>query len=185
MPKCAVDGCDLGRVARGWCMTHYVRWRRTGTTDDRVTPTALERFWANVEKTDGCWLWTGSHRTGYGIIRIAGKYQPAHRYSYELHNGPISSDKVIDHICHNRGCVNPSHLRQCTQKQNTENRSGPQINNANGVRGVSRTENGKWAVRVGHNGKLRRYGTYSTLEQAEAVAIAVRNEMFTHNIEVA
>lgn len=27
---CAVAGCTRAAVARGWCSTHYTRWRRTG-----------------------------------------------------------------------------------------------------------------------------------------------------------
>lgn len=28
--ECSVDGCDRQMKARGWCMTHYVRWRKNG-----------------------------------------------------------------------------------------------------------------------------------------------------------
>jgi hypothetical protein len=27
---CSIPGCNNKRAARGWCMTHYTRWRRTG-----------------------------------------------------------------------------------------------------------------------------------------------------------
>lgn len=27
---CSVDGCALPRKSRGWCSTHYERWRRNG-----------------------------------------------------------------------------------------------------------------------------------------------------------
>lgn len=37
--NCAVDGCDRsGYLKRGWCNTHYERWRLKGTTDDPVRP---------------------------------------------------------------------------------------------------------------------------------------------------
>lgn len=27
---CAIDGCDRPVKSRGWCSTHYMRWRRNG-----------------------------------------------------------------------------------------------------------------------------------------------------------
>lgn len=30
MKTCAIDGCEKKVLARGWCVTHYERWRRHG-----------------------------------------------------------------------------------------------------------------------------------------------------------
>lgn len=30
---CTIEGCDTPERARGWCATHYSRWRRTGTAE--------------------------------------------------------------------------------------------------------------------------------------------------------
>ena len=30
--KCAVEGCNTGVLARGWCSMHYERWMKTGET---------------------------------------------------------------------------------------------------------------------------------------------------------
>jgi hypothetical protein len=66
----------------------------------------LERFWSNVEKTDGCWNWTGSKtKNGYGQILIS-----AHRLAYELLVGAIPENLALDHLCRNPSCVNPAHL---------------------------------------------------------------------------
>lgn len=32
---CAIDGCERPYRARGWCATHYARWKSHGTPDDR------------------------------------------------------------------------------------------------------------------------------------------------------
>lgn len=35
----------------------------------------------------------------------------AHRAAWEAANGPIPDDMTVDHICFERRCVNPAHLR--------------------------------------------------------------------------
>lgn len=66
-----------------------------------------------------CWEWIGYKRKGYGRFRGNNKKQiSAHRFSYEMHNKKIPEGLVIDHICCNRGCVNPSHLQIVTSEQN-------------------------------------------------------------------
>ena len=68
------------------------------------------RFDKYVNKTDGCWVWIGGiSSAGYGRFHLNGG-QHAHRVSYELHVGKIPKGLVLDHLCRNRACVNPSHL---------------------------------------------------------------------------
>ena len=83
-----------------------------------VMTTILAPFMAKVEKTEDCWLWRGSIlRNGYGQFYSGGPYL-AHRYSYEVHKGPIPNGLVIDHLCRVRHCVNPDHLEAVTQSIN-------------------------------------------------------------------
>jgi HNH endonuclease len=141
------------------------------------------RFWAKVTKTDTCWLWTAAtNKQGYGVFRLHGRQEKAHRVAYELECGPVPAGLVLDHIDCVEHCVRPTHLRAVTQKQNTENKSGVATNNTSGHRGVHwNSQKGKWKVTVRHNGKLYYFGLYADLQEAAEVARVKRNELFTHN----
>jgi hypothetical protein len=79
------------------------------------------RFWANVEKTDSCWLWTASKMGfGYGKMSVNGKRERAHRISWRLHFGEIPAGTYVLHSCDVPACVNPNHLRLGTLRDNTQ-----------------------------------------------------------------
>jgi len=81
--------------------------------------TALERFNRFVNRTETCWEWLG-HRTnkGYGLFWHMGTKVQAHRFAYEAFIGPIADGLFLDHLCRNRGCVNPYHLEPVTNQEN-------------------------------------------------------------------
>jgi hypothetical protein len=56
--------------------------------------------------------------TGYTFVVHNKKTTGAHRVSWELLNGPVPTGLVVDHICSNRACVAPDHLRVITQQEN-------------------------------------------------------------------
>lgn len=79
---------------------------------------AEQRFWAKVDITDTCWLWTASlDRNGYARF-VAPGHRYAHRFAYELLVGPIPDGLVLDHLCRVTHCVNPSHLEPTTIADN-------------------------------------------------------------------
>ncbi|NBS69544.1 HNH endonuclease, partial [bacterium] len=47
------------------------------------------------------------------------KNKRAHRFFYEMIIGKISEEKVIDHTCRNKSCVNPAHMEVVTVGENS------------------------------------------------------------------
>lgn len=82
------------------------------------TSRAIERFWQQVEKTEGCWLWRGPvNNHGYGQSRVLGE-NLAHRVAFRLTKGDIPESLTLDHLCRVTTCVNPAHLEPVTHREN-------------------------------------------------------------------
>jgi hypothetical protein len=99
-----------------------------------------ERLFANSvhdPETD-CRLWTGAvtpgPKGGYGKIKVwcreihKRKNLFAHRVSYTLFIGQIPHFHDIDHICRNRACINPSHLRAVEATEHRARTGFPKAN---------------------------------------------------------
>lgn len=67
-----------------------------------------------------CWIWLGGKTgSGYGKFTDYGRHQVcAHRVAHELFIGPIPKGYQVDHLCRNRICVRPDHLKAMTAFEN-------------------------------------------------------------------
>lgn len=187
---CSVEGCDDPAQSRGWCQHHYNRNRYTGspTTGNRKPRynTPQEAFGARTKWQGHCLVWTGTiYDTGYGEISTGqGARQLVHRWAWEQKHGKIPPRMQIDHMCHNRSCVNVDHLRLATPKQNLENMlRGNSGSAAGGIRGVAwDASREQWMATIGHNGKMTNLGRYESKEIAAAVALGARLALFKYNL---
>ena len=84
-----------------------------------------ERFMSKIEMIPfhSCHEWIGHKENGYGRFGMGyGKrgwrLYWAHRISYEMFIGPIPEGLTVDHLCRNKGCVNPKHMEIVTRSEN-------------------------------------------------------------------
>lgn len=76
-----------------------------------------------VDKTRGCWVWTGAtDKKGYGVTADGGRARHrnllAHRASWMIHCGEIPEGLCVCHSCDMPSCINPDHLFLGTYKDN-------------------------------------------------------------------
>lgn len=125
--QCTIDGCGRVHEARGWCKKHYNRWWRHGDPLKTLIPmTAYGEPATFLAKAishhgDDCLKWPYSTARGYGRIKIYGRQRYAHRLICEaVHGAPPTPEYECAHNCGrgHEGCVNPSHLRWATSKEN-------------------------------------------------------------------
>lgn len=178
---CSYSGCERKAMYAGFCNAHYLRWYRNGDPGAGRLPEGLpiaERIAQKSKPAEGgCLVWTDHISThGYGILNVDGKMAYAHRLNYELHHGEIPEGLEVDHMCHNRACLNVDHLRAVTKSQNQANRRGPAKGNKCGVLNVSE-RNGKFQGSFTRSGKRFYVGTFATPEEARAAVDLALTEL--------
>lgn len=129
--QCKVTGCIQKAYCRGFCTTHYMRWKTHG---DALIKNKFqqdipleERFWSKVDMRNPfeCWPWLAALRRkdeGYGAFWINGRHQPASRIAYILIFNDVPVDIQVCHKCDNPNCCNPEHLFVGTNVDNARDR---------------------------------------------------------------
>lgn len=106
-PKAAIFGSPR-RMAQA-------RW---ATDDDRFIASLGERI--DVDRDTGCWNWLGAtNRQGYGQVYVKdGREARVHSVVYDILNRtPVRDGMHLHHVCENRRCCNPMHLRELTPSE--------------------------------------------------------------------
>jgi hypothetical protein len=186
---CLFDGCEKPYQGKGYCAGHRVQIKQ-GRPLAPLKGKALtvdERFDAMVTADEGteCLVWTGAPNTsGYGGILVNGKYWRAHRYALARTGVRVEESDLVDHVCHNRLCVNPSHLRIVTKSENAQNRRSATAKSKSGIRGVSYSpQRREWVAVVGYEGQRYVAGHFQNFMDAEFAAVTTRARIHTVHSE--
>ena len=111
-------------------------------TVDHLTTKVIRRLFSKiqVDRATGCWNWTArTNPKGYGQVRFGNTTELAHRVVYAwlvetldrpVARSPLIGILVIDHLCNNPRCVNPSHMQLSTSRDNTLRGNGRGARNA-------------------------------------------------------
>lgn len=127
---CKVEGCELPGYRKGWCCSHYCRWKRHGNPLLGSTGMGEVSRWihdvALRYDADDCLDWPFSKGiNGYGIIKLSDKMTNASRHICGIVHGPAPSPTHhAGHSCGkgHLGCVNPRHLLWMTPSDNQKDR---------------------------------------------------------------
>lgn len=91
-----------------------------------VLPSYIPEAWHNririeIDERGVHYLWTGwSNGEGHGKVRVKGKAVYVHREVIRLKTGvPVPKNKVVDHLCRHRPCMNFDCLEPVTVAVNT------------------------------------------------------------------
>jgi hypothetical protein len=129
---CSIADCNgnahwTAYGGRGWCPSHFERWRKHGDPLGGGVSRGAPARWLHAHVTfDGreCLIWPFSRNSqGRGTLKVNGRTDYAHREMCKrAHGEPPTPTHEAAHSCGkgHEGCVNPNHLRWATTKQNKQ-----------------------------------------------------------------
>lgn len=129
--SCSISGCGKKHYGRGYCGPHWKKFYRHGDPRIKIRhpkSESVEKFCRSIAISENgeCLEWTGPvSGDSYAVSYLGGRQGAVHRWVMRLIYGNIPAGKEVDHICRNRRCVNPVHLRFLTKRENILIGSGP------------------------------------------------------------
>jgi hypothetical protein len=124
---CSIPDCGKKFHSRGYCVNHYLSFRRNGDTKRRRAEAGAPMRWVKehiaAPPSDECVKWPfGTSNQGYGYVTHDGRHWGAHRLICLMaHGEPDDPSLVAAHSCGRgaQGCVNKAHLRWRTSAENS------------------------------------------------------------------
>lgn len=125
-PTCSIEGCDNEALCRGWCRTHYKRWKRHG--DPMITvrahglsKTPTWKSWRQMRKR--CLTPGTLHYDRYGGrgITICERWNSFENFLADMGERP--EGKTLDRYPDPDGNYEPSNCRWATPSEQVLNRS--------------------------------------------------------------
>lgn len=79
----------------------------------------IDKILEKIKIVDECWIWSGQITTiGYPRQKFSKrKKYLVHRFLYNFFHNNLSKNQIVYHLCHNKICVNPIHLKAMTQSE--------------------------------------------------------------------
>ena len=116
---------------------------------DTTSPTYLRwKITYHTKKPDdvaGCFSKRENGKPKRAQVQLKGKTVPVHLIIWEIHNGQLGIDKVVDHLDRNPWNNLITNLSPKSTTENSRNRS-KSTNNKSGITGVSKCSRPRFAV---------------------------------------
>jgi hypothetical protein len=126
---CSISDCGKPHYGKGWCVSHYTRWRRNGAPElGRATHGVPMQWLLEHVSHSGieCLIWPfGRLTNGYVTVRLDGKSRIGSRVMCELaHGTPPTPKHEAAHACGkgHLGCINPKHLSWRLPAENAQDK---------------------------------------------------------------
>lgn len=179
--------CGCGKPVPLATTTHLSRGYRKGEPlrfvrgHGRRTISAEERFRRRLRETpSGCLEFHGHRHSGYGQFGVGSRDDGtrrlvyAHRYAWELAGREVPEGMLVLHKCDNPSCCNVDHLFVGTDQDNLADMARKGRGRTGRMPfGVARNHD-RFMANVSFRGRRHYLGTFDTVEEAHAVAVAAK-----------